>query len=397
MASDLFADANLQPATRPLTVFRADLISCDQTHLALAQASQTIQSYGFADALVDQKALVEALARLLGRTGQRLLERVAAGSLRFRLLRGRPSHEKLYLLGGPAGHRVVTGSANLSLAAFEGRQHEVYVAFDGEATWTLFDGYYQRDWRDGVPVEPDALVAQRADGASVARQTPLALEEVPIVRVLKAGVALVDEAPRPVPPGFTTDQMRTGAELKDLALPKDRAGRTIVNPASVLRVLRAFRARPVGEAAEDRIPRADIDFATGEVRLDDVLWLRPDETVPPADIARDARILVDYLGSFLAFFGNGAGAIEVYWAFLVWLYAAPAAPHLRQAAVTVGIDPWVYPAYAVLFGRSSGGKTLFTRIAARSIVRLREDDAQRRVHRQRRVRPARQVWARSRC
>ena len=35
-------------------------------HLALTQASQTIQSYGFADALADQKALVEALTRLLG-------------------------------------------------------------------------------------------------------------------------------------------------------------------------------------------------------------------------------------------------------------------------------------------------------------------------------------------
>ena len=84
-------------------------------------------------------------------------------------------------------------------------------------------------------------------------------------------------------------------------------------------------------------------------------------------IARDARILADYLGSFRAFFGNAAGAVEIYWAFLVWLYAAPAAPHLRQAAVPVGIDPWVYPVYAVLYGRSSGGKTLFTRIAARSM------------------------------
>jgi hypothetical protein len=418
VASDLFIGANLQPSTRPLTVFRAELLSCDQAsweelfegftslqaitfssslemllrladrlddmeivfgsesilsreHLALAQASQTIQAYGFTDALVDQKALVEALARLLGRTGQRLLERVAAGSLRFRLLRGRPSHEKLYLLSGPSGRRVITGSANLSLAAFEGRQQEVYVAFDGEPAWTLFNGYYQRDWRDSVPVEADALVTRRADGAQAARETPLALEEVPIVRVLKAGVALVDEAPRPVPPGFAADQLRAaaalGAELKELTLPKDRAGRTIVNAASVLRVIRNFRARPIGEATDDRISRADIDFATGEVRLDGALWLRPDATIPSPDIARDARILVDYLASFASFFGNGAGAIEVYWAFLVWLYGAPAAPHLRQAAVSVGIDPWVYPVYAVLFGRSSGGKTLFTRIAARSM------------------------------
>jgi hypothetical protein len=63
-------------------------------HLALAQASQTIETYGFADALIDQKALFRAPSRLLGRTGGRPLERVASGTLRFRLLRGRPSREK---------------------------------------------------------------------------------------------------------------------------------------------------------------------------------------------------------------------------------------------------------------------------------------------------------------
>ena len=79
-----------------------------------------------------------------------------------------------------------------------------------------------------------------------------------------------------------------------------------------------------------------------------------DDAVPADAVARDARILADYLESFRAFFGNGAGALEVYWAFLVWLYASPAAPFLRQAAVPVGIDPWVYPVYAVLFGRWGG-------------------------------------------
>ena len=340
-------------------------------HLALAQASQTIATYGFADALVDQKALVEGLSGLLSRSGKRLLERVAAGALRFRLLRGRPSHEKLYLLSGPAGWRVVTGSANLGLAAFEGRQQEVYVAFDGEPAWRLFESYYQREWQDSVPVETDALVATNPGGDPVARDAPLALDEVPIVRVLNAGVALVDQPARPVPAGFAADALRLaaalGAELKDLALPKDKAGRTVVNAASVLRVIRTHRARPLAEVGEDRIPRADIDFATGLVRLDGARWLSADDAVPADAVARDARILADYLESFRAFFGNAAGALEVYWAFLVWLYAAPAAPFLRQAAVPVGIDPWVYPVYAVLFGRSSGGKTLFTKIAARSM------------------------------
>jgi hypothetical protein len=418
MPPDLFAEAGPAAVGKKLTVFQAELVSAREAnweelfagyiqlkaitfsssiefllrladqipdmevvfgsenilskeHLALAQASHTIQAYGFADALVDQKALVEALSRLLGRSGQALLQRVVAGTLRFRLLRGRPSHEKLYLLTGPQGRRVITGSANLSLAAFEGRQHEVLVAFDGEPTWQLFDGYYQREWKDSVPVEPDALVTARKGAEPVVRETPLPLDEVPIVRVLNAGLALVDQPGRPMPPGFATDALRAaaalGAELKDLALPKDKAGRTVVNAASVLRVLRSHQARPVGEAGEERIPRATIDFENGIVHLDGTAWLRLDETIPPAEIARDARILVDYLSSFLSFFGNSAGAVEVYWAFLVWLYAAPAAPHLRQAAIPAGIDPWVYPVYAVLYGRSSGGKTLFAKIAARSM------------------------------
>ena len=340
-------------------------------HLALSQASQTIQSYGFGDALIDQKALVEALSGLLGRAGAKLLERVVAGTLRFRLLRGRPSHEKLYLLAGPSGHRVLTGSANLGVAAFEGRQAEMHVAFDGERAWQMFDAYYQRDWKDSVPVEPDALVTSRPDGTPAPRDAPLALDEVPIVRVLNAGIALVDQPPRPMPTGFAAEALRQaasiGAELKDLALPKDKRGRTVVSAASVLRVLRSHQAKPVAELTEERIPRADIDFATGMVHLVGGRWLTAEQHVPAEAVTNDARILTEYLSSFRAFFGNGAGAVEVYWAFLVWLYAAPAAPYLRQAAVPVGIDPWVYPVYAVLFGRSSGGKTLFTRIAARSM------------------------------
>ena len=247
----------------------------------------------------------------------------------------------------------------------------MHVLFDGDAAWATFDAYYTRDWKDSVPVETDALVAQALDGQRTAREAPLTLPEVPIVRVLNAGVTLVDPPAYRMPPGFAADALRSaavlGAELKDLALPKDKAGRTLINARSVLQVLRAHQARPVGDSEQDRIPRADIDVASGLVTLDGAAWLRPEDIIPPHEVAQDARLIVDYIGSFQAFFGNGAGAVEVYRAFLVWLYSAPLAPHLRQAAIPAGIDAWRYPVYAVLYGRSSGGKTLFTRIAARSM------------------------------
>src|SRR5215467_14566620 len=220
---------------------------------------------------------------------KRLLERVAAGSLRFRLLRGRPSHEKLYLLFGPSGSRVVTGSANLGRAAFEGWQHEILIVFDDEPARRVFEGYYQRDWKDSVPIAPESLIATDADGALAARDAPLSLEEVPIVRALSAGIALIDPPPRPAPAGFAAEALRQasalGAQLKDLALPKDKAGRTVVNAGTVLRVIHTHRARPVSEANEEGVPRGEIDFAAGLVRVDDARWLAVEDKVPAQAIA----------------------------------------------------------------------------------------------------------------
>jgi len=158
-----------------------------------------------------------------------------------------------------------------------------------------------------------------------------------------------------------------GNELRDLPLLRSRSGQTIVDAGALVKALRHMDFRPVADPAEDRIARAQILFPSREVLLDGSLWLSPDDAVPVEAVQRDARLMTDYIESFSAFFGDAQGAVDAYWAFLVWLYSAPAAPYLRQAAIPVGIDPWVYPVYAVLYGRSSGGKRLFTRIGARSM------------------------------
>src|SRR5262249_22100713 len=155
------------------------------------------------------------------------------------------------------------------------------------------------------------------------------LEEVPIVRVLSAGIGLIDPPPRPAPAGFEAEALRQasalGAQLKDLALPKDKAGRTVVNAGTVLRVIHTHRARPVSEANEEGIPRGEIDFAAGLVRVDGARWLAVEDKVPAQAIASDARILADYLDSFRSFFGNAAGAIDA---------GLRTAPRARAAFIT---------------------------------------------------------------
>ncbi len=339
-------------------------------HLALTQASQAVESYGFGDALADQKIFTEALGQYLGKHGHGLLERVLEGS--FRLLRKRPSHEKLYLLSGESGRRVVTGSANLSSQAFEGRQQEIYVSFEGAYAFSVFEEYYQRDWAESAPVDADLIVEKSPEGTPpTGRIAPIDLNDVPIARVLKAGVVILDEPGRSIGNEFTTASLREaeklGAELRDLSLPKSRTGQTVIDAGALVKAIRQFQARPVAEPAEDRVPRAQVLFSGGEAILNGSPWLSLDDSIPAEAVRKDAQLIADYIQSFSAFFGDAEGAIDAYWAFLVWLYSSPAAPYLRQAAIPVGIDPWVYPVYAVLYGRSSGGKTLFTRMAARSM------------------------------
>ncbi|HEX6141951.1 MAG TPA: phospholipase D family protein, partial [Geminicoccaceae bacterium] len=133
--------------------------------LAALEHATAASGYRFTDALADQKAFIERFVRpALSRRGTRLLERVQDGSLRFRLLRAAPSHAKLYLLAGEDRFRAIAGSANLSLAAFSGRQRETFFVADGEADYLRFLDYYAEDEACSDPIDADLLIVTAEDG-----------------------------------------------------------------------------------------------------------------------------------------------------------------------------------------------------------------------------------------
>src|SRR5262249_19193460 len=124
---------------------------------------------------------------------------------------------------------------------------------------------------------------------------------------------------------------------------------------------------PTDGVSDDHIPRASIAIDSSEVFLEDNLWLGPHSELNPEEVRADATLIVEYLGSFANFFGNTSGAISAYWTFLSWLYSAPVAPWLRQAALLNSGDPLAYPVFGILYGRSNGGKSWFSEIAASSM------------------------------
>lgn len=341
-------------------------------HAALEQASHIAKGYTFVDALADQKAFLEGLAAELGKSARGLLPRIAEGTLSFRLLRKMPSHEKLYLLASDTSYRVITGSANLSLAALSGRHKEVFIVFDGETAYRAFEEYYRRDAGEAAAVPADCLIVPAANNEPPQpRSAPIPINEVPCVQMLSAGVAIVEDRPKAPLTGLTADALKAasveGARLRGLELSAAKDGKTVITATSFFRAYKTHRTAPTDGTNDDRISRATIAIHTGEVFLDDNLWFGGTSELRDEEIRADAALMVEYLSSFANFFGNTEGAIRAYWTFLTWLYAAPLAPLLRQAAVLNSGDPLAYPVFGILYGRPNGGKSWFSEIAASSM------------------------------
>jgi NgoFVII-like restriction endonuclease len=254
--ADLFGGAARAEGREPLTVFHVELLSREQTnwrelfqgfdhlraityssgleailqlaemfsdveitfgserilsreHAALEQVTQVAEGYTFVDAVADQKAFIETLAEYLGKSARGLLPRVMDSTLRFQVLRKMPSHEKLYLLSGADRFRVITGSANLSMAALSGWQKEVYIALGGEKAYREFESFYRRDVGVAAPIKPEYLVEPASNDAPLEPRTaPVPLTEVPCVQVLSSSVTILEERPKLPSNGLTSEALR---------------------------------------------------------------------------------------------------------------------------------------------------------------------------------------------
>ncbi len=342
--------------------------------LAALEQATTAAGYRFTDALADQKAFIERFVRpALSKRGEQLLQRVHDGSLRFRLLRQMPSHAKLYLMARPSRYRVVTGSANLSIAALTGRQRETFFVSDAEADYWRFREYYTLNEERSDPVTADLLVAssgQPDDPELTVPDEPVEVQNVPCFRFLRAQGAIVESPRPPAMPELSASAMRhaseLGTELRQLSLDRNKSGATVVTANGFARAYRAHSSRPI-TAKTDRVQAARIDLETGHVTLDGRPWHRIGAPVPWPEVQGDADLLAPYFAGFSRFYGDAAGVVRSYWALTCWLYAAPFAPLLRSAALRHDGSPLAFPVHAVLYGRSDGGKTMFSRVISRSM------------------------------
>ena len=307
------------------------------------------------DVLAFQKVAVEgtraAIMGLRDKRHHRILERVAAGQAKFRVLRESVAHAKLYLLADSERTRVIVGSANLSERAFSGIQPETLVVFDNDETaWRHYSRMFDtiRDsGSDEIPLPEERIT-----------RSEIEIPDAPVLSDDSTTVIITPTAPAEAEVSAPTQVERiekVAAVLKprlSAANPPLRGGRQRITPAVKRELSRIRLVKSTDEATNrylsiDRTNRTAV-LSDGKFSLD---W-------DGASVRNDAGLMLDYFGNYEgAFEGDVAMLQRDYFTFMAWLYFSPFICDLRSLAHLRDSDVVRYPSFAIIFGKSNCGKT----------------------------------------
>ena len=309
-------------------------------------------SYSLQEVMAYQCKMVERIRETASKPKQNLLSRIDQGTLRLYVARSVLSHEKIYLLSAADGRkRVIMGSANMSYAAFGGRQRENICYLDDEEAYNWYwDCYCQL--RDGSTdqIAKDSLLYS-GDGEN--------LEQLPIARTVQVKKALVIQ-----PVAEAKEEVRFALDVKNLAakftpsVPKpDKKGRILLSPEKI----KAIRRQVVANKTKEKELQSEYPL----------LEVLPDETIArlngkdldlrPAqeEVARDVQLFLNYMAGYEKFHGDIVGMQRRYFEFANWFFCSPFMACMRDMAVRYNQNLLPYPVFGLVYGQSKAGKTSF--------------------------------------
>ncbi len=305
-----------------------------------------------------QQLLVEELLSEM-KGEDHIKQKIAAGDMHLHVVKDVVSHEKLFLLEGEQGTRVITGSANFSERAFSGSQNESYVLFDDDsAAWDYFSDKYERiKSRSSMPITKKALLAERADA-----------ENLP---VFSQGEA---DGPGPV---VVVPERVSGPSIvqKLLRTPKSFAGlgEVIRSNRGEAKVDRKIAKKAVGyiksnSRSEQENPEEylTVDKDAGRVVLS---GKELELEVPEREVASDVGLMTEYFAGFDLFWGDSEKLKRDYFTFMSWFYASPFVCDLRNAALAEDGYVLDHPLFGILYGKPNCGKSVLIRTLLTSMFR----------------------------
>ncbi len=277
-------------------------------------------------------------------------EKLESGDIKLYVVQEIISHEKLFLLEGEKGTRVITGSANFSDRAFSGAQNESYVCFDDDPdAWEHFNEVYEkiRD-RSTTNIIERAQIDGEFDPENLPAFSPARKEsrspKVILVQDGPSDLSIVHKAVSAKPPkqyGGISSAVET------------RGGVAKIDRPTAQRAVRYVRSnsRTQEENPEEYL---SIHRDSGKVVL---LGKELDLNVHAEDVEVDVRAWLEYFDGYRLFKGQHEKLARDYFMFWSWFYAGPFVCDLRNAALARGDDVWDYPVFGLLYGKSNCGKS----------------------------------------
>ena len=282
-----------------------------------------------------------------------IYRRVAAGEVRFHVVKDAIAHAKIYLLENASQRRVIVGSANLSERAFSGRQAETLIVFDDDdMAWDHYSAQY-RAVRDAsasrLSLAPEPLPTE----AVRIEQTPALVEaqENPKGTTLFVPGETAEEEQFSAPAVAARMEAVKPILRRSLAgVRPARDGRLAITPRIVREIVRIVRSREQEAVPPVYLSRAGDRFMLG----DDELRLDADV----GDMRGDAAAWLEFFGNYdNGFVGDVPRLQRDYFTFMCWFYMAPLMCDLRNAAIRKNAFSFDQPLFAVLYGSSNCGKT----------------------------------------
>lgn len=313
---------------------------------------EDVLSYSLQEIMAYQCKLVDRMRETASKMKVDLMSRVEDNTLHFFVAREKLSHEKIYLLSASDGRkRIVMGSANMSYAAFGGRQRENICYIDGSSAYDWYLNSYN-EFRDECTDQIfKETLAIADDGEHI--------EEIPIARTVRAKKALMLETVE-----ASKEDVRFALDVKGLAarfassVPKpDKKGKTLLSPEKIKIIRRQIVADKTKEKElRSEYPQLEVFADEGTVKLNgDSMDLAPSGK----EITQDVSLFLRYMGGYEKFHGDVAGMQRRYFEFANWFFCSPFMGCMRDMAVHYNQNTLPYPVFGLVYGQSKAGKTSF--------------------------------------
>ena len=314
---------------------------------------EEVLSYSLQEIMAYQGKLIERLNKQSGTAKDKLLGRIADGTLHLYVARNQLSHEKIYLLSARDGRkRVIMGSANMSYNAFGGRQRENICYIDGDAA---YDWYL--DNFESLKSESSDEISRKALVSANLKEN---IDELPISETVHVKKAVVIE---PVTENketveFVLDVRNEAIKLKP-NLPKlEKSGSKIyLAPEHIHKIRKHVESEAIREKEQRAVyPHLVVDADKTEVRLNDELMnLNPSAE----EVKNDVDLFLRYMDGYSQFHGDNIGMQYRYYEFANWFFCSPFMAVMRDYAARYDQNRLPYPVFGLLYGQSKAGKTSF--------------------------------------